>query len=241
MDAAAHLDHLRANIADFVAAARLGTAAPVPSCPEWRVADLVDHLGRVHRWVVRSFDADPSSRVPWVVDGDPEPGNDVVEWYEDRAADLVSCFETLDLDKLVATFVGARPVRWWARRQAHETAVHRWDAQLAHGAQVPIDAALASDGVDEYLMTFLPRWKGKLGHVGGTIHLHCTDVDGEWFVRLDDEVPVVERVHAKGDVAARGPASDLLLLIWGRVPPGAVDVVGDGAVLSRWLDTINVV
>jgi uncharacterized protein (TIGR03083 family) len=241
MDASAHLDHLRANVADLAAAARLGTSAPVPSCPDWRVEDLVEHVGRVHRWVVRSFDADPTTRVPFVVDGDPEPGDDIVAWYDDRAAELVQRFEALDLDQVVATFIGAQPVRWWARRQAHETAVHRWDSQLAHGVTEPVDASLASDGVDEYLMTFLPRWKGKLGHVGGSIHLHCTDVDGEWFVRLDDEVPVVERVHAKGDVAARGPASDLLLLIWGRVPASQLDVVGDDGVLARWLETINVV
>jgi uncharacterized protein (TIGR03083 family) len=241
MDASAHLDHIRANASAFTAAVRRGTAPPVPGCPDWDVGQLAEHLGRVHRWVTRSFDADTSTRVEFIVEGDPDPGDDVAGWYEDRAAEMLARFDELDPERVVATFIGPQPVTWWMRRQAHETAVHRWDAQCAHGTPEPIDATLASDGVDEYLMTFLPRWKGKLDHVGGTIHLHCTDVDGEWLVRFDDGTPTVERAHAKGDVAARGPASDLVLMMWGRVPAEALDVIGDSTVLERWLTTINVV
>ena len=42
--------------------------------------------------------------------------------------------------------------------------------------------------------------------------------------------------HAKGDVAARGAASDLLLMMWGRVPVTQVEVFGDASLLERWSD-----
>jgi len=234
MDAHAHLDHLRADAAAFAAAARLGLDAPVPSCPGWTVGELVEHLGRVHRWVVRHFDEPTADRVEWVAEGDPDPGDEPVGWYDERIAELLERFDTRSLDDVVPTFLGPQPVSWWARRQAHETAVHRWDAENAHGQARPIDAALASDGIDEYL-GMLGRRKGTLDHVGGTIHLHCTDVDGEWFLSFDRGTATVERAHRKGDVAARGSASDLHLLVWGRVPVTAVDVVGDESVLDRWL------
>jgi predicted lipid carrier protein YhbT len=68
----------------------------------------------------------------------------------------------------------------------------------------------------------------------GTVHLHCTDVDGEWlFTRRDGEITVTAE-HAKGDVAARGRASDLLLFLWGRVPATELEVFGDAALLERF-------
>ncbi|MEO7556928.1 MAG: maleylpyruvate isomerase family mycothiol-dependent enzyme [Acidimicrobiales bacterium] len=234
MDATAHRDHLRTEAAAFAGTARLGLDAPVPSCPKWTVGELVEHLGRVLRWVVRHLDEPSAERVEWVAAGDPDPGDDLVGWYDERIAELLQRIDTSGPDAVVSTFLGPQPVSWWTRRQAHETAVHRWDAENAHGAARPIDAALASDGIDEYL-GMRGRRKGALDHVGGTIHLHCTDVDGEWFLSFDQGTASVERQHRKGDVAARGPASDLQLLVWGRLPISGVDVIGDQAVLDRWL------
>ena len=124
---------------------------------------------------------------------------------------------------------------FWSRRVAHETAVHRWDAQAAAGAPEPVDVRLAVDGIQEMfdLLTARPGHERVRGD-GETIHLHCTDTDGEWLVRLTPQGVAVTREHAKGDVAARGTASDLLLLLWGRVPPDRVEVFGDASLLARW-------
>jgi uncharacterized protein (TIGR03083 family) len=235
METNAHVEHLRREAAALAAAVRAGTTEAVPSCPGWTVADLVEHVGRVHRWVVRSIEAPTDQRVPFIVEGDPEPGDDLAAWYEDRIAELMAELDRGDFDRVVATFVGPRPLAWWARRQSHEVAVHRWDAEHAHGTPTPIDAAAASDGVDEFLDTFVARRPGKFAEVAGSLHLHCTDVEGEWVLRPDGEALQLERVHAKGDVAVRGPASDLFLLTWGRAPASSVEVLGDGAVLDRFL------
>jgi hypothetical protein len=70
--------------------------------------------------------------------------------------------------------------------------------------------------------------------LGGSVHLHCTDVDGEWLLTADaDGTDVVTREHAKGDAAMRGPAHDLLLVLWRRQSLDTIDVIGDRAVAER--------
>jgi hypothetical protein len=116
-----------------------------------------------------------------------------------------------------------------------ETAVHRWDAQLAGGTPEPIDPARASDGVDEFLTVILadPRFTRP---IGGSVHLHAIDTPGEWLVvDGDDGAVVVTREHAKGAVALRGPADRLLLALWGRIPLDDLEILGDRSVAERLL------
>jgi uncharacterized protein (TIGR03083 family) len=201
------------RLADAADAA--GLDAPVPSCPDWAVADLVRHVtGVADFWTALG-----SGRIEDPADFAPRP---------DRAEGaLVAGFRT-DVEAMASTLAAidpATPCWTWTdrhdvgfvqRRMAHELAVHAWDATLAAGRPEPIEPALAVDGVDEYLDVFVPT---RAGHADGpplTAHLHATDVDGEWFVRMGDGIWSVERAHAKGEVAIRGAASDLLLLLWGR-------------------------
>ena len=127
---------------------------------------------------------------------------------------------------------GDQTAGFWSRRQANEVAVHRWDAELAAGDPTPIDNELAADGVDERLDML--RLFDAITGTGETIHLHCTDIDGEWVVTLSDEGPRTERVHAKSDVAVRGTASDLDLFVCGRVDATAFEVFGDAQLLERF-------
>jgi predicted lipid carrier protein YhbT len=131
---------------------------------------------------------------------------------------------------------------------AIETAVHRWDAQVAAGEGRPVGTDLALDAVDELFEVILP-WRGtaELGseNEGKTMHLHATDVgdepgEGEWLITLAGERLTVEHRHAKGDVAVRGTASDLLLLLWNRVSADRFEVFGDAGVLERWRAAVKV-
>jgi hypothetical protein len=120
---------------------------------------------------------------------------------------------------------------------AHELAIHRWDAQgaIGPGACEPIARERAVDGIDEMLDLMPHRFTPvTVTGNGETLHLHCTDGDGEWLIRLVPDGFGITREHAKGDVAARGSASDLLLFLYGRVDAGALEVFGDGALLARW-------
>ena len=123
---------------------------------------------------------------------------------------------------------------------AHETAVHRWDGDDGVGARRPIDAVLASDGVDEFLTHFTRRSVDGAAPLGGTVHLHCTDVAGEWIVRETPDGSITfDRRHQKGDAALRGAASGLVLALWRRVGLDDLDVVGDRDVAQRLVDRQN--
>jgi uncharacterized protein (TIGR03083 family) len=119
---------------------------------------------------------------------------------------------------------------------AHETAVHAWDAHCAAGVESQIPAALASDGIDEFVFVMLDNVREGERALSGSVHLHCTDVDGEWLiVPSSDGALQVTREHAKGACAIRGTAHELLMALWRRVPMSAIEVIGDTAVAQQFL------
>jgi len=99
---------------------------------------------------------------------------------------------------------------------------------------------LAVDGIDEFLELFAPFKADQFDGPPFTIHLHTTDTDGEWLIAAGDGAMTVERAHAKGDVAARAGASDLLLMLWGRVDGESLEVFGDHQVLGRFVTALRV-
>ena len=125
--------------------------------------------------------------------------------------------------------------------------VHRWDIERAAGITiVPQDPALASDGVDEYLDVFVAMIRGlsSAPGAGETVHVHCTDTQGEWFLEFPAAGErTLTREHQKGDVAFRGPAEGLLLFLWGHqsAEEGGVETVGDATLAARWRELVPVV
>jgi uncharacterized protein (TIGR03083 family) len=244
MDHASYLALVRADADLLLAAATDALDRPVPTCPRWTVERLVGHVGRVHRWTAG-----------WVVTGEgveverPPAGPAVVAWARAGTDQLLGALAARDeTEGPVDTWAGRQPASFWPRRMAIETAVHRCDAEGAVGPMTPVDTGLALDGIDELFTVVLPwRGTGDLGAGGETIHLHATDPDldrhgggGEWLVRLAAGGLEVEQVHAKGDVAVRGPASDLLLLLYNRVGPDRCEVFGDAGLLDRWREAVAI-
>ena len=193
------------------------------------------------RWRI-TFRAGSTERV-LPADADPSlVGDALVDAFRDGARALVGELSSVSPDTPVWTFSSTnRTASFWQRRRAQETSIHRYDAETAAGSATPLDAALAVDGIDEFLTVFLPRLADNFGEIGdATVHLHCTDVEGEWLVaRRGGEVTVTAE-HAKGDVAARATASDLLLFLWGRVPADSLEVFGDADLLARFRGAIRV-
>lgn len=237
MEPTAQLAALRAE-ADLLAAVR-PLDADVATCPGWTVGDVLRHTGRVHRFAVLQVRADdPAGLVRGEIDdgpGDDDP-DALARWVRDGAAALVDAVAA-DPDRTCPTFGGPAPASWWARRALHETTVHRWDAEAAVGRAGPIDPARAVDGIDEALTELVPRRLDRSAFdADATVHLHATDVEGEWIVDVGPERYGVRHGHEKGDVAARAPAADLLLLVWGRLPAARLEVFGDASLLDRWHD-----
>lgn len=90
----------------------------------------------------------------------------------------------------------------------------------------------ASATIDRLLHEVLPSGDGT---VGGSVHIHCTDVAGEWTIRETSDGFEVSREHAKGDCAIRGAAVDVLAVLTGQAPLSSVDVVGDADVAARFV------
>jgi uncharacterized protein (TIGR03083 family) len=236
------VEHLLADTNRFAEALRVGDLeTPVAACPGWDLRRLTVHQGVIHRWArhCAANAAPPESR-----DGyQPSPDLDreaLADWLTDGAYELVAVLSTIDPDGPTwHPFPGPKLGRVWPRRQAHETSVHRWDAEHCIGATTPIDPELASDGVDEYfdLMLRHHATRDSVTLPTGSLHLHCTDTHGEWFVSIDDGGYHLERAHMKGDAALRGPAEALLLRLWNRDTDraGELSPVGDGDVLDDWL------
>ena len=126
-----------------------------------------------------------------------------------------------------------------ARRAAHELSVHRFDAQSARSSTEPIDGVLAIDGIEE-IFAMIAAWRADGQDVvsgagsGETLHLHAADPEAEWTITLSPEGTLVERKHTKADLALRGTASDLELVLYGRPPIGQIQSFGDAAVLDAW-------
>jgi uncharacterized protein (TIGR03083 family) len=224
---------------------------PIPTCPDWTLRQLVTHVGRGHRWAAEITRTRSEVFIPFreVPDGKlPDDRAEQTAWLRAGAVRIVDAVREADSD-LVWSFSGPVPAVFWIRRMAHETLVHRADAQLAAnaGPEPAIDAEVAADAIDEWL-TLLTR--GILGNdderitalpAGVALHIHATDDGlggrGEWTIRHDADVLTVEPGHRKGDAALTGPAASLLLVLMRRRPVSdpAVAVYGDSAVVDAWL------
>jgi uncharacterized protein (TIGR03083 family) len=234
-----YVEHLRADSATTADAVRADPDAPVPTCPGWDRRALLRHLGGVHAWVRAQLAAGPGERRTHEDAERPPAGDELFDWFATGATALAAGLEAMDLDASWPTSWGARPGLWFPRRMAQETAVHRWDV-----APAPLDGDLAADGLDELLRSFLRRVPAeRLEGVAGTIHLHATDAQlqapCEWLLSLGPDGIQADPVHAKGDVALRGPASDLLLWAWNRAPLDRLEVLGDAALAARWSSIVT--
>jgi len=222
-----------ASSAALVASATAaGLDAPVPSCPGWTAETLVRHTGNVLRYVGKVVEAGG----PVNAQALPKApfGPLVVQWFEEMASGTAAALSARDSGDELWNWAGQPPVvAFWQRRMAHEVAMHAADAALAAGEPPRIEAQLAADGIDELLSVLLPvkvaAGRADLSGVG-SVHVHCTDTEGEWLVQPSAGGVEVTREHAKGDAALRGPAGDLLLRLCNRGTGG--EVVGEPSVVA---------
>jgi uncharacterized protein (TIGR03083 family) len=226
-------------------------STPIPTCPEWTMRELCIHVGRAHRWAGELTRTRSAQNIPFrsVPDGRfPDTPDERAQWLRAGAQRLAEATSEA-AGEPVWTFTGIRPAIFWARRMAHETAVHRADADLAAGQRTELDPELAADGIDEWL-TELAVPGGRAGGQalaglpeGRSLHVHVHDqgAGGEWTLRSAGGQVSVERGHAKADAALRGPASAVMLVLMRRQRPSdpGVEVLGDPAVLDTWLEKVT--
>ena len=252
MDTAQHIAALEQDGNLLAAAAeRAGLGAPVPSCPPWMVRDLLRHLGYVHRWAASHVRGEPRPGDPSeaeVLRGGP-PDADLVGWFRAGHAALVSTLLAADADRQFwAPVAGPSGRAAWARRQAHETAIHRVDAELAAGPVTPFPADFAADGIDELIMGFFGRDPEAPDPQAGRLQVRADDAGAApaaWRVELTADGRRAARVQRGPGPAActlTGPASGLYQLLWNRCDPAAagVTVSGDARLAQSWRDGMQV-
>jgi hypothetical protein len=72
------------------------------------------------------------------------------------------------------------------------------------------------------------------------LHFHATDDalgdDGAWRATRTAAGVTWEHAHGQSDVAVRGPAADLLLVLNRRWSPTRLEVHGDAGLFEHWLE-----
>jgi uncharacterized protein (TIGR03083 family) len=251
MEVAAHIEALQHHGALMVAAASAaGPNVAVATCPDWTVRDLVRHMGGVHRWAT-GYVRDRRTEV-WNVDLDDVvgswPADDALgAWLGEGCAALVDALAAAPADLECWSFLPApSPLAMWARRQAHETAIHRVDAELAAGrTPSAVSTDFAADGADELLTCFVPRRSGRLRADSPTaLRVACTDDDASWLLRIDTEgvttSPGSPRDDDEAACTVRGSAADVYLALWNRTGAETLSVEGDRDVLALFSDAVQV-
>ena len=235
------------------AAEQGGLDADVPTCPGWDVRELLRHLGMIHLWaaghVIEVHEgawhthADltelwPDLAVFWPDD------EKLIDWYLETNANLVDALESapLDAERWISRSWEPKSssVGTWARRQAHETAVHRFDAQNAAGIASQFDPTFASDGIDELLAGMAPRRKEFRLASTRTMLVHATDTDDRRHLTIGPEDLTTIRGDGPGDVVLAGDAADLYMAVWNRGDDSKIAVTGDRELLDAWHDDQHV-
>jgi uncharacterized protein (TIGR03083 family) len=228
------------------AAEKAGVDAEVATCPGWQIRDLVRHQGAVHRWAT-GFLADgfmahrPMPDAPPGLDGDG-----LLAWYREGHRTLVDTLTAAPPDLECFAFLPApSPRAFWARRQAHETTVHRVDAESAldgpsRDASDPITEEFAVDGIDELLTGFHARGRSRVrSDTTRLLRVRATDAGATWAVRISQDPPAAERGAADdAECEVSGTAARLYLALWNRQP--FPDVTGDASLAALWRENSGV-
>ncbi|MEU1091021.1 maleylpyruvate isomerase family mycothiol-dependent enzyme [Streptomyces sp. NPDC005576] len=228
------------------AAAEAGTDAPVPTCPGWRVRDLLRHTGTVHRWAT-AFVVEGHTEYVAAQDEPDLDGKELLDWFDEGHRALVAALDTAPRDRVCWTFMPATSgSAFWARRQLHETTVHRVDAESALGTPYSsVDTVRALDGIDELLVGFHARAKSRVRTEDPRVlRVHAVDADAAWTVRLSAGPPQAVRDdggEAVADCVLSGSAEALYLMLWNRLPLSSVTVGGDEAVAGLWTENSAII
>ncbi|WP_282699927.1 maleylpyruvate isomerase family mycothiol-dependent enzyme [Streptomyces sp. CC219B] len=218
------------------AAEETGTDTKVPTCPGWQVRDLLRHTGAVHRWAT-AFVAEGQASARPMADPPELDGAELLDWFRAGHRRLVDTLAAAPPAVQCWHFLPApSPLAFWARRQSHETAVHRFDAEAARGG-TPSEVApdFAADGIEELLFGFHARARSRARTAEPRVlRVRATDMaDAVWTVRLTQEPPAAARGDVEeADCEVSGPVGQLYLSLWNRVP--FPDLTGDASVAALW-------
>jgi len=246
MDLETYVGHLGREGRHLAAAAERGDGSEsVPACPGWSLHDLVAHVGVVHQWALEALGGrgrPPSTSKDELLGRVPRSSPTLSSWYLEQNEALVQALRRVDPEAEIWTLwpdttVGATV---GARRQAHETAVHRCDAQQATGTATAFDATLASDGIDELLtMAALSHrpWRDR-DHV--RMGVHASDTGAAWVLDVRGRGRSLERAEGPADTRLEGGAGEVFTFLWNRPVQPPPRRSGDTGLWDTWADLVQI-
>lgn len=225
-------------------------SAKVPCCPDWTADQLAHHVAQtyLHKVECIRLGAFPENWPPEDLDPDP------VAALDEEFAALTAAFDAHDPADPAATWHDPdQTVGFWIRRMAHETLIHRVDAEQVAGLELaPIDEDLALDGIDEFLDLFIGFFSRKYPEEYGSALQDpdrrplAVSADGSTWTLTTSETGVEVARSSTADVAGSGPAAvpeaavtvsgapaEMLLWLWVRTDDAAVHIEGDEQALAQ--------
>jgi len=251
---ATYLGHIRTESARFREALTGCTPdARVPSAPEWTAADLLWHLGEVQHWWHHCITHRPAPPDDYVEPERPAAYDALFGFYDEWHTRFIEALSSASPEDEAWSW-SANPshhtVGFTYRRQAHEAAIHRLDAELAAGSITPLDPELALDGVEECLGVMyggLPPW-GSFDPLPHHVEFRASDRGRSVWVQLglfsgtppqgdpvagEPDFHVVPDPGQPADATVAGTADDLDAWLWHRRGDEVVHVTGELEVYDR--------
>jgi uncharacterized protein (TIGR03083 family) len=247
-------DHTE-RLAEYARAA--GAEAPVPTCPNWTVASLVEHVGQTLHWVsdiVERRVTDPSELPTDMAELPAEP-QAWPPWLSDAAARAAAACSDTALEASVFNAAGDNRTgaQFWLHSLLNEAVIHGFDGAAAAGLDYDVDADIAAGLITNHLtMLTSPTWAAQrpdstaaMRGTSETLHWHATDepslgTAGEWFIECRPDGARWRHGHGTADVTVHGPARSLLLVLTRRLPltgehADHVTIEGDADLARHWL------
>lgn len=247
-------EHTR-RLADAAVAA--GGDAQVPTCPEWTVAHLVEHVGQTQHWVSQIIERRITNPMELPTEMATMPGDSAQwpAWLSESAGGAAAACSDAALDAAVFNPAGDdRPgTRFWLYSLLNEAVVHGFDAAMTASRPNDVDADIAAALVGNHLaMLTSPTWAAQrpesaqaIRGGGETLRWDATDRPGheqvgDWLVERLPDGATWQPAPGQADVTVHGPARSLLLILTRRLPltgAGAdVSIDGDVDLAQHWVD-----
>ena len=241
MDHLEHCELLEGEIERFASLTEsTAPSIPVPSCPGWTAGDLVVHLGGIHRWAEHLV----RLRAPGPVALPESDTNDQADgaWIRRGGTALLSTLRTAPPAAAMWAWGRDQHVRFWSRRQLHETLIHRCDLELARGERPSAPGNVAADTIDEFLDNleaaayFSPNVALLRGE-GEIIAFHASDTGHSWTVNLLPDRFEVERDDEPAKACLSGAALELSLVLYRRkaLDSSELKIEGSPGLVAFWL------
>jgi uncharacterized protein (TIGR03083 family) len=224
--------------------------AQVPTCPEWTLFDLVEHLGGGDRFWAVVVGAGPADGPPAEATAAraalavPREREALVAWLAESTQLLLSALREAgpqsDCWAWWSALQSPRTSGGIARHRVQETAVHTYDAQLTGGAPQPLPVEAALDGVEEFLFTVCAT-SSAWPHKPTAFDFHATE-GRSWRLTVDGDGARTTRIPAPGTTsgedsdaagaAIHGTASELVLFCYDRIPAASLRLDGDAGLFD---------